>query len=202
MKKIYHIAFILLISGAIVVAQEAKNVGIGTANPDNSAVLDIKSESKGLLIPRLTSVQKLEIQNPAKGLLIFQTDDNNSGFFFFNGQKWSPLSNSDMNAVATVDANGWALDGNATTTSNKAAATTTSFIGTPANVPINFKIGGVHVGKITSTNAPLAIGYEAALSNTTGTNDLAIGFGALRTNTTGSNNVAIILLGQLTQLLG
>jgi len=76
-------------------------VGIGTTNPDNSAQLEIKSTDKGLLIPRLTEVQKNGISSPATGLLVYQSD-NNTGFYYFNGSTWVSL-NSDLD---------WEINGN------------------------------------------------------------------------------------------
>ena len=50
------------------------NVGIGTTTPDASAVLDLSANDKGILIPRLTSAQRVAIANPANGLMVFDTD--------------------------------------------------------------------------------------------------------------------------------
>jgi hypothetical protein len=44
--------------------------------PDNSAILDVNSADKGMLIPRMTAAQREAIISPATGLLIFCTDDN------------------------------------------------------------------------------------------------------------------------------
>lgn len=44
------------------------------SSPDNSAMLDVKSTTKGFLSPRMTQAQRLAISNPATGLLVFQTD--------------------------------------------------------------------------------------------------------------------------------
>ena len=54
----------------------AQGVGINptNANPHPSAMLDVSSNNKGLLIPRLTSEQRLSISSPANGLLVFDTD--------------------------------------------------------------------------------------------------------------------------------
>jgi len=41
-----------------------------------SAALDIKSSSKGLLVPRLTTAERSAVPAPAKGLLVFDTDTN------------------------------------------------------------------------------------------------------------------------------
>ena len=51
-------------------------VGIGTASPDPSALLDISGTTKGFLIPRMTTAQRNAIASPAEGLLIFNTDTN------------------------------------------------------------------------------------------------------------------------------
>ena len=56
----------------------AQNVAINNdaSLPDNSAILDIKSGTKGLLIPRMNSAAITAIPNPAKGLLVLDTSKN------------------------------------------------------------------------------------------------------------------------------
>jgi hypothetical protein len=61
-------------------------VGIGTVSPDNSAVLDLSSNSKGLLIPRMNTVARTGIVAPATGLLVYDTDINQ--VLFYNGSIW------------------------------------------------------------------------------------------------------------------
>lgn len=56
--------------------EQAGSVSIGSAAPAASAILDIQSTSKGLLLPRMTSVQGSAISSPADGLLIYVTDTN------------------------------------------------------------------------------------------------------------------------------
>lgn len=58
--------------------------------PDSSAMVDIKSTNKGLLIPRMTKVQRDSISNPALGLLIYQLDIK-PGFYYFDGTAWRQL---------------------------------------------------------------------------------------------------------------
>ncbi|MDC8002116.1 hypothetical protein POV26_13800 [Aequorivita todarodis] len=48
-------------------------VGIGNTNPDASSVLDITSTSKGLLLPRMTTAQRLAITTPANSLMVYDT---------------------------------------------------------------------------------------------------------------------------------
>lgn len=57
----------LLFSWAITRAQ----LGIGTTSPDNSALLDLSSTTKGLLLPRMTTDQRAVLLSPAIGLSIF-----------------------------------------------------------------------------------------------------------------------------------
>lgn len=69
----------------------AQNVGISTtaATPDGSAMLDISSTSKGLLIPRMTQTQRNAISSPANGLMVFQTDGI-TGFYYYESS-WKPV---------------------------------------------------------------------------------------------------------------
>lgn len=54
---------------------------------DSTAILDVNSTTKGLLIPRLTGQQRTAIATPATGLLVYQTDGN-PGFYYYNGTSW------------------------------------------------------------------------------------------------------------------
>ena len=67
----------------------AQSVSINTdgTQADSSAILDVKSTAKGILIPRVTKAQRDLIPAPAVGLLIYQTDNDN-GFYYYNGTAW------------------------------------------------------------------------------------------------------------------
>lgn len=67
----------------------SQNIGFGTSTPHPSAMLDISSTSKGLLMPRMTAAQRAAIVNPAKGLMVFDSTTNN--FWFYNGSAWREL---------------------------------------------------------------------------------------------------------------
>jgi len=64
---IIAVIFAVIISNSVS-AQD--NVGIGTNTPHPSAKLHIEANDKGVLIPRLTSAQRLSIVAPATGLLV------------------------------------------------------------------------------------------------------------------------------------
>ena len=57
-------------------------VGIGTNNPDMSSMLDVQSTSFGLLIPRMTKLQRVNIQNPANALLVY--DEDEKSYFYYD----------------------------------------------------------------------------------------------------------------------
>ena len=56
-------------------------VGIGTVDPDPSALLELFSKSEGLLVPRMTSEERDLIIAPAVGLLIYNTSTSNFNYF-------------------------------------------------------------------------------------------------------------------------
>lgn len=70
---------------------DSGKVGIGVLNPNPSALLEIKSTNKGLLIPRMNSTQRNAIPSPATGLLIYQTSGAR-GFYVYNGTAWAAIT--------------------------------------------------------------------------------------------------------------
>jgi hypothetical protein len=75
---------------------QSQRIGINTQNPEISSVLDIQSDSLGILIPRLDSLNIRSISDPAQSLLVFQTDGQ-QGYYYFDGNIWKNLSNSNIN---------------------------------------------------------------------------------------------------------
>jgi hypothetical protein len=70
----------------------AQNVGIGTTTPNPKAALDISSTTKGLLVPSMTSAQRLAITAPPNGLMVYDTDKNE--FYHYNGTGWKSILNN------------------------------------------------------------------------------------------------------------
>jgi hypothetical protein len=65
-------------------------VGIGTATPDVSTVLDVQSTTKGFLLPRMTETERDNIASPATGLVVWCTNCGLEGELqFFNGSAWT-----------------------------------------------------------------------------------------------------------------
>jgi trimeric autotransporter adhesin len=157
------------------VAQVA--ISSGSTLPDASAMLDVKSTLKGMLIPRMTIAQRNAIANPATGLMIYQTD-NSPGLYCNTGTGGVPV----WTAAGALPA--WGFTGNAGT--NPAI----HFIGTTDNVPLMFRVNNQPGGKIDQLLFNTSLGYHSLLSNTTGIYNTADGARSLYSNTTGTGNSA------------
>ena len=185
----------------------SQSVGIGTSTPDTSALLDIASTDKGILIPRMTTMQRNAIASPATGLMVYDT--NLMGFWYYNGTAWQPVGGPDDT---------WKMYGNTGTNS-------THFLGTTDDQPMRFRLDSlksgtwdganrnysIGVGALDSittgkgniafgakslyrnktTNLLVAVGDSSLYGNTTGINNTALGSKALRTNSTGEKNTAL-----------
>lgn len=91
MKKLLLCSVLSALSFFAVYAQD--NVGIGTLNPYKNALVDMQATDKGLLIPRMSSLDKFAIfptPDPAgEGLLVYDTDS--MSFWYYDGQgAWLP----------------------------------------------------------------------------------------------------------------
>lgn len=97
----YKINLILLLAvNLLVISAFAQNVAItddDTYVANSSAMLDVKSVSKGFLIPRLTTVQRTSITSPSTSLLVFDTNLNS--FYFWNGTAWTNLTSGSASGI-------------------------------------------------------------------------------------------------------
>jgi len=73
-------------------------------DPDSSAALDVRSETRGFLPPRLSTFQMNAIQFPAAGLIIFNTTINS--LYYFDGQRWRLLFSRDHESCGDIDYEG------------------------------------------------------------------------------------------------
>jgi hypothetical protein len=120
MKKIY-ILLISCVSFSLAQAQVKISTPadlISAPLPDNSAMLEIKTNNKGILIPRMTTIERDMIALPAIGLLIFNTTADQFEYYAATPVPgWVGISRNGMNG-------GWSLTGNNGTTA------ATNFLGT------------------------------------------------------------------------
>ena len=90
---------VVALLGVLATFAQAQNVGINTtgASPNESAMLDISADNKGLLIPRvaLTSINDIiTVMNPETSLLIYNTETATwvtPGFYYWSNQ-WTRIA--------------------------------------------------------------------------------------------------------------
>jgi hypothetical protein len=87
-KLVFFIAILLLNSGLLF--SQVAITSDGSA-PNSASMLDVKSTSKGVLIPRMTFVQRNAITAPIEGLMVYCTNCNTDGtgaLSIFQGGLW------------------------------------------------------------------------------------------------------------------
>lgn len=114
-------------------------VGIGTNTPNASAMLEVTATDKGILFPRMTSVQRTSIASPASGLYVFDTNTNS--LWYYNGALWinttAEASFGDVKSgFQTADHSGWIiLDGRAVNTLSANQQAVAISLGFTTNLP-------------------------------------------------------------------
>ncbi len=101
MKKTL-LAFIIVISLSTQVISQ--NVGIGTNTPIASSILELKSTTKGVLLPRMSQAERLAITSPAQGLLVYQLNID-TGFYYYSGNGWKGLAKAGSSGGGTTQLN-------------------------------------------------------------------------------------------------
>jgi len=104
MKKLFFLITVLAFGWSATIAQ---NVAINAdgSSPDASAMLDVKSTSKGFLAPRVSSTG--DVTSPATGLLVYQTGGT-PGYYYNSG---TPASPSWVQLGAASGASQWTTTG-------------------------------------------------------------------------------------------
>ncbi len=148
--------------------------------PDPKAILDVKSYSKGILIPSMSTTDRLAIEAP-RGLLVFDTTTN--AFWYCdsvvgNYRQWNYLAKGDY----------WGRFGN--------MVNDYSYIGTWNIKPLQIRVNGLPSGEIHPTRYNTFWGFEAGYTNSgpwsdsTGNRNTATGYRSLYSNSNGYNNTA------------
>ena len=181
-------------------------------------MLDVKSTAKGILIPRMTSAERVLISSPASGLLVY--DVTTASFWYYAGSSWinlsmppAVLSDADNDTRIQVeespddDVIRFDIGG---TENMKLLKNTygeawleiineSHSIGIGANALVNNQADGVYNTALgdstlhfnTTGDFNTAIGNNALKKNTAGIMNTGIGGIALYSNTTGYNNTAV-----------
>lgn len=209
-KATFHTlgVFLFFVTTPIMLSGQVAINSDGTL-PHPSAMLEVKSNSKGMLMPRMNSQERLAIPAPANGLMVYDTDS--SALVLYVSDTWEfirpnpavPPVLPDPNRIVDSDLDTW-VDVEKTADED---AIRFSILGheylvmrkNPGNhllIEIPDSSGNTFIGSAAGENttttgqANTAVGFKALRSNQNGSSNTALGTGTLSLNTTGSGNTA------------
>jgi microcystin-dependent protein len=201
MKSNIKILIAFLILNFSLLIQNYAQVGINddASSPDASAMLDIKSTSKGVLIPRMTTLQRTNINSPATGLLVF--DLTTESFWFNTSAGWVELKDGAL-ATTIADADNdtkiqveesadediirFDLDGMEYFRMNNGRL---QVLNTGLSVFVGQDAG---LNDDLTLNRNVAIGYYAGKNISTGINNVYIGYNAMGNSGQSSANCTVV----------
>ena len=133
----------IIIMALLITESIVAQVGIGTTAPNSNSILDVYGTDKGILIPRLTSVQINAIASPPQSLMVYNTDVNLYYYYSSASNSWMPVNVGSIvnvsNTTYTLSAsdNGRILD----FTSNSNITLTV-----PNTLPVGFQVSITQAG--------------------------------------------------------
>ena len=160
----------------LITLHSTAQVGIGTKIPEPSAMLEVKSNTKGVLISRMTESERSSIKTPVAGLLVYQTD-RSAGFYYHTGIEWKYLPPAAISQPL-----------NSSTTANGVLASNSTATTYIFNSPLVENLGAVSLSKATS----VASGYLSSADWNTFNNKLSVATGQAALNTKVTANSAIV----------
>ncbi|OAZ04510.1 hypothetical protein [Flavobacterium succinicans] len=210
MKKLLLGAF--LVCGFASFAQ----VGIGTPSPDASAMLDIRSNKKGVLMPNVALTDltaAAPVVNPANSLLVYNTTTDvaknlSPGYYYWSGapdNKWKKfssdadtvVSNASLVNTATVTVNGKTSAGAPIINTNDLTVTTGKLKSTVNGISsLEVDVLGNAINGLTRLSGDVKLGgtlSEATTITTDATNTLALS--GLAASTTATDDQIVVTSG-------
>jgi len=212
--KRFAIALIAVILLSITAFGQGVSINENGNPADGSAMLDVSSNAKGILIPRMPYLQRIGIADPATGLLVYQSNGA-IGFYVYNGTAWEQIW---AGAISIDDLSDGSINGGSVYLGSLAGYSddgTNNYnvgVGTQAlrqndkgyfNVAIGYQalyndtsswntaIGYQSFNLNTGGEKNTGLGFRAGYNNTTGRYNTLLGYNANNYNQTGSNNTII-----------
>lgn len=153
MKKIF-LLLVILGSNLLTNRLSAQALGLNNATPDPSSILDMVSTSKGLLIPRMTTVQRTGIGAPANGLIVYDIDLKTLYYYDGPAATWRSVYSS----AASSSALAWGISGNAGIIDG------TDFIGTTDGADLDIRTNNTERMTIDGATGYVGIGIVSPVS--------------------------------------
>ncbi|WP_326983658.1 hypothetical protein VUJ46_03675 [Chryseobacterium sp. MYb264] len=152
-KSILQSALIIFLYNTFSYAQ----IGIGIPNPDASAMLQISSKNKGVLLPSisLTSLtDNTTVPTPTEGLMVWNNGTGGltqTGFYYWSQAKWNMLSVNTGGSGNGINnggsgGSGWSTAGN--NSGSYAGENTTLSLGTNTLDDLVFKVNSTVMGRL------------------------------------------------------
>lgn len=93
MKKMRFLLLLIWMGGFISAYAQQVSISDNGANPHPSAILDVQSVHKGMLIPQLTDSRMRNMDNPEEGLIVYNTAKKT--LYYYDGHQWvvAPVDN-------------------------------------------------------------------------------------------------------------
>jgi hypothetical protein len=183
MKKLLRLLAFMSIPLLVSMQTNAQSIGIGSTSftPDASSMLEIRGTGQGLLIPRMTWVNRPAA--PVTGVLIYSTDGDGvsgPGFYYFNGTIWVKLfsgASGDyiLNQTTLQNPGNFNISGNGYIASGVGIGTTSITAGYLLDVIGNIRVPSGN--KLSFVNANWSIGKDINASFNIGEELQIIGYG-------------------------
>ena len=172
-KKIKNIFLVFLF--AILLVNYAKSqVGFNNPLPDASSVVDIKASDRGILIPRLTTVQRAAMffsaPQEANGLLLFDLDLNRFYTCYSGAPTWlalNPWETEDKGGSPVTPKNMYTL-----VVGNTGIGSTTPK--SKLSVAGNMSVGSAYAGTVAAPTNSMAIEGDASIAGTVDANNYTL----------------------------
>ncbi|MEO5890424.1 MAG: hypothetical protein ABIQ31_09235 [Ferruginibacter sp.] len=179
------IFFLLTFFYTLAVYPQSVGVNNDGTPPDPSALLDVKSNTKGVLVPRMTSAERTGIASPAIGLLVY--DNETGSFWYYKALGWTELTGGSNGPGASWNTSGTNIYNS--NMGNVGIGTTTPVNKLTIQTPIN-SLGWTHIGGADSIIVTEGVGGVSA-SIGTATNH------AFRINTNGQGRLSVYPAGEV-----
>ena len=160
------VVMLIIVTGNKVNAQ-SMGISSSAITPDVSSILEMRTSTKGLLMPRLTTTERDAIASPATGLIIYNTTA--SKFNFYNGSTWitmfsgSSVVNSVTGTSNRITIGGTAADPTVDISSGYVGQSSITTLGTIGSGVWNGTTIGIGYGGTGATT------QQAAINALTGT---------------------------------